>query len=265
MMSQNWILTEHKGLVFEIILNRPDKRNAIQVQMLTDLATAVAKAEKTQGVRLITIRGAGKAFSSGLDLTAMGGNVEQFGEDWANRPHELTRYWQACLNRLTDSPLPTLALLHGYCIGAGTEIALACDLRYADPETTLSLEETKNGLIPDVGGSTRLTQLIGPARAKEMIFTSRRIDPATAEKWGLINRIVPIDEFDQAAQTLAEEISGCAPLAVAAAKRVIQGVLSEEDGLRLEMMEQAPLFHTKDLQIGVQAAMLKQKPEWTWE
>jgi enoyl-CoA hydratase/carnithine racemase len=219
-------------------------------------------AERTEGVRLIVVRGEGQAFSAGLDLMTMGGNVEQFGEDWMKRPHELTRYWQACLNRLGASPLPTLALVHGYCIGAGMEVALACDLRYASPDVKLSLEETKIGIIPDVGGTTRLTHLLGPARAKEMIFTSRRLDAVTAERWGLINKIVPVEEFDSAALALAEEISGCAPLAVAAAKRVVQGILDEEHGLTLETIEQAPLFHTQDLQIGAQAAMLKQKPDW---
>lgn len=260
-----WITTAHHDLLFEITLNRPDKRNAIQVGMLTDLAQAVATAEKTDGVRLIVLRGAGKAFCAGLDLAAMGGNIEQFGEDWFKRPHELTRYWQACLNRLVESPLPTLALLHGYCLGVGTEIALACDLRYADPAARLSLEETRIGIIPDVGGTTRLTQLIGPGRAKEMIFTARRIQAETAERWGLVNRLVPQTDFDKAARALAEEIAGCAPLAVAASKRVIQGVLQEETGLHLETIEQAPLFHTRDLQIGAQAALSKQQPDWQGE
>src|SRR5688572_29617194 len=165
-MMSDWIKTEHKGLVFDIVLNRADKRNAIQVGVLTDLARAVSTAERTEGVRLIVVRGEGQAFSVGLDLMTMGGNVEQYDEHWMKRPHELTRYWQACLNRLGASPLPTLALVHGYCIGAGMEIALACDLRYASPDVKLSLEETKIGIIPDVGGTTRLTHLVGPARAK---------------------------------------------------------------------------------------------------
>ena len=126
----------------------------------------------------------------------------------------------------------------------------------------MSLEETRLGLIPDVGGTTRLTQLIGLSRAKSMILTGRRIDAVTAEKWGLINEIVSQENHDSAAQSLAEEIVGCAPLAVAGAKRVIKAVVDESIGLQLEQIEQAPLFLTEDLQEGIQAAIQRRPPQW---
>lgn len=265
MSTEAWVLTEQHNTLFEIRLNRPDKRNAIQVELLTALADAVATAEKLPEVRLIVIRGEGKAFCAGLDLMAMGGNVERFGADWLRRPHEVSGYWQHALNRLVESPLPSLALIHGYCLGGGLEIALACDFRYAADDAILSLEETRLGIIPDVGGTTRLTQLIGVARAKEMILTGRRIDANLAAQWGLVNRVIAFDGLDTAAQSLAEEISGCAPLAVAAAKRVIQGVLKEYEGLHLERVEQAPLFHSRDIQEGMQAALERRKPQWRGE
>ncbi len=259
----SWILTEHKGPIFEITFNRPDKRNAIQLKMLRRVAEAINEAEQQPDVRLVVIRGAGKAFSAGLDLQSMGGVNEDFGPDWLQRPHALTREWQRALNRLTESPLPIVALLHGYCLGAGLETALACDFRYAAADVTLSLEETRLGLIPDVGGTTRLAQLIGMSRAKELIFTGRRIDAERAERWGLVNRVVATqEELSGAAEELATELAGCAPLAVAAAKRIMQGIADEETGLALEQIEQAPLFHTEDLQEGIQAAIERRPPQW---
>lgn len=256
------ITSQHKNNYVEITLNRPDKRNAIQLKMLRQIAAAVEEAEKDPAIRLIVIRGAGKAFSAGLDLQNMGGVSEEFGDDWMRRPHQLTAAWQSCLNRLAQSPIPSLALLHGYCLGAGLETALACDFRYAAPDTTLSLEETRIGLIPDVGGTTRLLQVIGLPRAKEMILAARRIDSTTAERWGLINQIVPFENFDEVAIQLANDLANSAPLAVAAAKRVISGIANEAHGLHLEQIEQAPLFFTEDLQEGMLAAMERRLPNW---
>lgn len=261
-MNENWILTQPKGPIFEITLNRPEKRNALHAQFLSDLAERIGEAEKHPEARLIVIRGAGKVFSAGLDLVAMGGSVEMFGPDWIENPHVVTRHWQRTLGRLTESPLPTIALIHGYCLGAGLELALACDFRYAAEETIFSLEETRLGLIPDAGGTTRLVGLIGIARAKEMIFAGKRIDATTAERWGLVNYVMPEADLENAAAALAEQIAGCAPLAVAAAKRVIQGIVDEAAGLQLEAIEQAPLFKTRDLQEGVQAAIERRPAQW---
>lgn len=261
-MAENWILSEQKGHIFEITLNRPEKRNAIQVQLLHDLADCVDEAQSLDGVRLIVLRGAGKAFSAGLDVNAMGGILDVFGSNWLEHMHQVTRYWQSALNRVRESGIPTLVLIHGYCLGLGLEISLACDFRYVVDDATLSLEETRLGIIPDVGGTTRLTQLVGVSRAKELILTGRRIDAATAEKWGLVNKVMPVDQLEAAAVALADEIAGCAPLAVSAAKRIIHGIVDEGIGLQLERIEQAPLFKTEDMQEGMQAVMERRSPQW---
>ncbi len=257
------IETQRHNHIFEIVLNRPEKRNAIQLQTLRMIDAAVLDAQKIPGVRLIVVRAEGPAFSVGLDLQTMGGMIEEFGEDWQQQPHSLTRAWQAPLNTLANASIPTLALIHGYCLGAGLEIALACDFRYATPDAQISLAETRIGLIPDVGGTTRLMQLVGISRAKELIFTSRRIDGATAERWGLVNQVVEAESLPQSAQVLAAELALCAPLAVSAAKRVMQGIADESRGLYLEALEQAGLFMTQDLQEGVQSVLLRRDPQWT--
>jgi enoyl-CoA hydratase/carnithine racemase len=257
------IRTQQHDTIFEIILNRPGKHNAVQLTMLRDLATAVLEAQKLQGIRLIVIRGEGANFSTGLDLNAMGGIPEEFGDNWQQRPHAVTAAWQGPVNTLATSPIPTLALIQGYCLGAGLEIALACDFRYGTPDAQLGLAETRVGLIPDVGGTTRLIQVVGAARARELIYTARRIDGEAAARYGLLNRIVAEDALEETAQTLAEELSQCAPLAIAAAKRVIQGIVDDHRGLYLEALEQAPLFRTQDLQEGIQSILERRSPNWS--
>ncbi|PJF43660.1 MAG: hypothetical protein CUN55_07955 [Phototrophicales bacterium] len=259
------IQTKHHKHIFEIILNRPEKRNAMQIQMLRQIGEAVLEAQQTPQVRLIVLRAEGPAFSVGLDLQTMGGMIEEFGEDWMQQPHTLTRMWQAPVNILANASIPTLALIHGYCLGVGLELALACDFRYATPDAQLSLAETRIGLIPDVGGTTRLMALVGIARAKEMIFTARRIDGITAERWGIVNQVVEVENLPQSAVALADEIALCAPLAVSAAKRVIQGIADESRGLYLEALEQANLFATQDLQEGVQSVLMRRDPQWKWQ
>jgi enoyl-CoA hydratase/carnithine racemase len=256
------IATEVKGQVFEIILNRPEKKNAFRMQMLQEMARAVLTAEQTPGVRVILLRGAGDNFCAGIDLMSMGGMPELLGENWQQNLYEGTRVYQGAIHRLQQSRLPTIALLHSYSLGGGFEIALGCDLRIAAEDTILSLEETRLGMIPDGGGTVRLTHLIGSSRAKELIFTGRRLDAATAERWGLVNRVVPRAQLLEAGHQVAAEMIACSPLALAAAKRTINAVEGVEAGFHLEMVEQYPLFQTEDLQEGFLAAMERRAAQW---
>ena len=249
--------------VFEIVLNRPEKRNAVQLSMLEAIGTAVLEAQQHDHIRLITIRGEGAAFSAGLDLQGMGGIPERFGENWVKRPHGVSKAWQTPLNTLANSPIPTLALIHGYCLGVGLEIALACDFRYAVADAQLSLAETRIGLIPDVGGITRLMAMVGTARTKMLIYTSRRLSGAEALQWGLVDKIVEdAENLITEGTTLAAELAQCAPLAISAAKRVIQGIADESRGLYLEALEQANLFQSEDLQEGMLSVMEKRPANW---
>ena len=142
------------------------------------------------------------------------------------------------------------------------ELALACDMRIAAEGTKMGLPETRLGIIPDVGGTTRLTRLVGPARAKELIFTGRHFDMAYAERWGIVNQVVPEAELRNAATTLADEINLAAPLAVGMAKRVIDGLADVDRGLLLEGWAQSQLFQTEDFMEGAQSFMMRRPPEW---
>lgn len=257
-----FVETEQEDSIFHIIFNRPEKRNAINLELLSQFDEALREADKAAGVRVVLIRGQGAAFSAGIDVTTFLQLPEKYGKNWKHRMRRITDDFQAVLNRLERLELATFALLHGYCLGLAMELALACDLRIAADGTLLGLPETRLGIVPDVGGSTRLTRLVGPARAKELIFTGRQIDAGTAAQWGIVNYAVPAEELVTKAMGLAEEISLAAPLAVGMAKRVIDGLADIDRGLMLEGWAQSHLVDSEDFVEAIQAFMEKREPRF---
>lgn len=256
------VRTQQRDTIFEIILNRPEKRNAINMDLFQQFDEAIRLANRTSGLRTVIIRGEGKAFSAGIDLSSLLGLAEKYGSHWQTRMRSITDEFQHVLNRLERLELPTIVLLHGYCLGLAMELALACDIRLASPETKMGLPETRLGMIPDVGGTTRLVRVVGPARAKELIFTGRQFEMAVAEKWGLVNYVVPQESLMAKAEALAEEINEAAPLAVGMAKRVIDGLSDIDRGLMLEGWAQSQLFNSEDFMEGAQSFMMKRPPQW---
>jgi enoyl-CoA hydratase/carnithine racemase len=256
------IRTQRRDSLFEIILNRPEKRNALSWPMMTELSAAFAQAERETGLRAVLLRGEGSGFSAGIDVTAFMQAGEHFGEGWRENLFPLTAAYQAVTHQIERCSLPVIAVLHGYCLGLGMEIALACDFRLVAEGTKMGLPETKLGIIPDVGGTTRLTRLIGIARAKEYILTGRNFDLNKAEAWGLVNAVVAPDDLLPRAEALAAELAQAAPLAVQYAKRVIDSIADGGRGFELEAWAQNQLIRTEDFATGVQAMLLKQSPEW---
>ena len=256
------VLTHQHDTYFEIVLNRPEKRNAINNELYTAFDTAVTEAGRASGVRAVLIRGEGKAFSSGIDVSDFLLLPQKYGPNWQQHGRQITDEFQRVLTRLERLELPTIALLHGHCLGLAMELALACDIRIAATGTKLGLPETRLGLIPDVGGTTRLVRLVGPARAKELIFTGRLIDAEQAEQWGIVNSVVAGEQLLQKGQELADEISLAAPLAVGMAKRVIDGLADIDRGLMLEGWAQSQLINTEDFMEGAQAFMMRRPPNF---
>jgi enoyl-CoA hydratase/carnithine racemase len=222
----------------------------------------VNDANKLSDIRAVLVHGEGKVFSAGIDYTDFLRLAEVYGPGWQQHMRKITDDFQRVLTNLERLELPTIALLHGHCLGLAMELALACDLRIAAQGTQLGLPETLLGMIPDVGGTTRLVRLVGPARAKELIFTGRQIDAEQAQSWGIVNQVVPFEELLNAGEALAEEISQAAPLAVGMAKRVIDGLADIDRGLMLEGWAQSQLFSTEDFMEGIQARMMRRKPEF---
>lgn len=210
------VLVEDRGPVRHVVLNRPEKRNALSSDVIAELGEALRGAAGEPAVRIVVLRGAGTMFSSGMDtadLAALAGDPTKLRE-WRAA---ILGVWNLC----EDMAKPTIAQIHGGCLGGAAELVLACDMRVMAAEAVIGVVETRVGLIPDVGGCSRLPALVGLGRAKELIMASKIVDGTEAERIGLVNRVAPADALEAATGQLADELLACGPLAVGLAKGVL--------------------------------------------
>jgi enoyl-CoA hydratase/carnithine racemase len=224
------VLTEDRGAVRHVILNRPDKRNAMNQALLTELGDALQAAGNEQSVHCVVLRGEGLVFSAGVDLGEL---MSAAGQPGVLRPFRET--FLRCANLCEYVPKPVVCQIHHTCIGGALEVALGCDLRIAADDSRLGLPEVKFGIIPDVGGSSRLPAVVGLGRAKELIMTGATIDATEAHRIGLLNRVVPADELETATQALVDELLANSPFAVGRAKRVMDASARPALAATLEM------------------------------
>jgi enoyl-CoA hydratase/carnithine racemase len=210
------VITEDRGPVRHVVLNRPEKRNAMSQELLLELGDALRAAAGDAAVDCVVLRGEGPVFSAGVDLVEL---MSATGEPGMLRPFR--NVFLDCANLCETMPKPVVCQIHRTCVGGALEVALGCDLRVASSDAQLGLPEVKFGIIPDVGGSTRLPAVVGLGRAKELIMTARLIGAEEAERIGLVNRVVAPDELESATQVLVEELLANSPIAVGRSKRVI--------------------------------------------
>ncbi len=253
------VVTEDRGPVRHLILNRPEKRNAMNDELIAGIGAALAAAAYDDTVRCVVLRGEGAMFSSGMDFGALGA--------LAAAPQRLREFRGAVLaawNLAEEMLKPTIAQIHGGCIGGAVELALACDLRTIAEDAVIGLPETRIGLIPDVGGSSRLPSIVGLGRAKELIMTGRLIDGREAERIGLANRVAPAAELDAVTQALVDELLACAPVAVGLAKRVMDASAKPALAATLEqeVTAQALCAATADFAEGTAAFAARRQPEF---
>ena len=244
---------DHEHGLATITLDVPDKLNRVSMLARDQLAATFAELGQDDGIRVIVIRGEGRAFTAG-------GDIQGFLDA---SPEVVSRLaWNVAAAE--RCPKPVIAALHGYAFGVGFELALACDFRIAAEGTQLALPEVGLGMIPGSGGTQRLARLIGLGRAKDVIMRRRRLDAAEALALGLVTEIVPLDELDAAVTRLVEELSALSPLALAMAKRVLNhaydGPLAL--GLELEGLAYGLLRSTYDFREGVEAFGEKRQPRF---
>jgi enoyl-CoA hydratase/carnithine racemase len=254
------VLTEDHGPVRHVVLNRPEKRNAFNGELVVATGEALLAAAADASVRCVVIRGAGPMFSSGMDLGSLAALSEA--------PEDLRAFRRACLdawNLAEEMTKPTICVVHGACIGGAMELALACDLRVIAADALIGMPETRIGLIPDVGGSSRLPSVVGLGRAKELVMTGKLIGGEEAERIGLANRVAPADELDEAVQGLVDELLACAPVAVGLAKRVMDASAKPALAvtLELEVTAQERCAATADFAEGARAFKEKRQPEFS--
>ena len=252
------ILLEVDGPIATITLNRPEKLNAIDPEMLALLEDGCARLEREPDVRVVLLTGAGeRAFSVGADINAWS----------ALAPLQMWRWWvrdgHRVFARIARLRQPVIAMLNGYTFGGGLELALAADLRVAAEGIELAQPEVKLGTVPGWGGTQRLPALIGASRAKRMILTGRRVDAATAERWGLVDEVAPREQLVARARELAHEIAANAPVAVQIAKSLIDGAGGGTTGTTLEALADALAATTADGREGVAAFRERRAPHFT--
>jgi enoyl-CoA hydratase/carnithine racemase len=253
------VLAETRGPVRHVVLNRPEKRNAFDAALVAATGAALRAAAADPAVRVVVLRGAGPVFSAGMDLGTLA--------SLAAAPDDLREFRRGALdawNAAEEMAKPVVCAIHGACLGGAMELALACDLRVMAADAAMGVPETRIGLIPDVGGSSRLPQLVGLGRAKELVLTGRVIGAEEAERIGLVNRVAAPDALEQAVDGLVEELLACAPVAVGLAKRVLDASARPALAatLELEVLAQERCARTADFAEGARAMAEKRAPSF---
>lgn len=255
-MPYEMILTETRGRVGLITLNRPQVMNALNNQLMREAMDALEAFDKIDTIGAMVITGNEKAFAAGADIKEMANkSIQQM----------LDTDHIAVFGRIRTIKKPVIAAVSGWVLGGGCEIAISCDMIVASESAMFGQPEVTIGVIPGAGGTQRLTHAVGKALAMEMILNNRMLSAQEALQHGLVNRVVPVDAYLDEALKLAEEIASRAPLAVRAAKKMINQTyeLTLAEGLRAEKLEFYSLFATEDQKEGMQAFAEKRKPNWT--
>jgi enoyl-CoA hydratase/carnithine racemase len=274
------IAYEQNGPVGWLRLNRPDRLNAMTLEMWEELAKLGESLGDDASIRCLVVIGEGRAFSSGIDvehlLSGGGGSLfSEAGKGAASAAESRSsggRMEDKLVSRiadiqeaytwLADAPYPTVAAIRGYALGGGLQLALACDLRVATRGTKLAMPEHKYGLLPDLGGTYWLPRIVGPAKAKELIFTGETIDADEALRIGLVNRLVEDDDLETAVTALADKIAGQPPIAVRGSKRAIDTASGQSlgEGLRDAAVGQAECIRSGDFVEAMKANLEKRPP-----
>lgn len=251
------VLVEKRGRVGIIIVNRPDKLNALNSATRRDILTALDKLEANEDVRVVVITGAGeKAFIAGADINEFAGKtaVQQRGVMKGRR----------AFDAVEDFTKPVIAMINGFCLGGGCELALACDIRIASTKAKLGQPEIKLGIIPGGGGTQRLTRLIGEGKAMELILTGDFISAEEALRLGLVNQVYEPEELEAKTMEMANRIAELSPVALAMAKASVKNAarMNLREGLDSEVDLFAICFSSEDKEEGVNAFLEKRKPEF---
>lgn len=254
-MPYELILTETRGRVGLITLNRPQAMNALNNQLMRELMDALEAFDNEDAVGVMVITGNEKAFAAGADIKEM---ADKSMHDMMDRDHI------AVFGRIRAIRKPVIAAVSGWALGGGCEIALSCDMIVASESAIFGQPEINIGVIPGAGGTQRLTRAVGKVVAMEMILNDRRLSAQEAYQFGMVNRVVPVENYLDEALKLAAEIAARAPLATRAAKKMINQSFEQalEEGLAEEKREFYNLFATEDQKEGMQAFVEKRPAQW---
>jgi enoyl-CoA hydratase len=257
MASYETLLLERRGRVAVITINRPDKLNALNIKTRTEGSAAFDELREDESVRVVVVTGAGeKAFVAGADIAEFEGRTPVTQRDVMT-----SRSLFTAVDTFTK---PVIAMVNGYCLGGGCELALSCDLRVASETARFGQPEINLGIIPGGGGTQRLTRLVGEGKAMELILTGDMIDAQTAFRIGLVNLVVPAADLEGKTMEIANRIAEKSPIALRMAKEAVKLASRSnlDEGLRREVDLFALCFSSEDKDEGVRAFLEKRKPEF---
>ena len=258
-MSQSYetLLLERRGRVAIITINRPEKRNALNIKTREEGAALLDELRNDDSVGVVIFTGAvDKAFIAGADIAEFAGRT-------ANMQREVM-LGRSLFTAVDTFPKPIIAMINGYCLGGGCELALACDIRIASETASFGQPEINLGIIPGGGGTQRLTRLVGEGKAMELILTGEIIDARTAYEIGLVNHVFPTDQLEAKTLEMANRIAEKGPIALRLAKEAVKLASRSnlDEGLKREIDLFALCFATEDKDEGVAAFLEKRKPEF---
>jgi len=251
------VLIERRGVVGLVIVNRPEQMNSMNSETRSDLANAFMDLGKDSEISVIILTGApGKAFIAGAD-------IKEFLERDMSSQEALEKDW-IVTKVISNSSKPVIAMIDGFCLGGGLEIAMACDLRIASDRSKLGQPEINLGIIPGAGGTQRLTRLIGEGRAMEMILTGRMITAEEACNYGILNFTYSADELEVKTMEIANTIASKSSYAIERAKKSVKAVsqMNLEEGLKLEREMFIECANSEDGKEGITAFIEKRKPDF---
>ena len=251
------LLIEKRGRVAIVTINRPDKLNALNIPTRNEILAAFDELERDAEVRVVVITGAGeKAFIAGADINEFAG-MTAVGQ-------RAVMKGRRAFDAVEDFSKPVIAMINGFALGGGCELALACDIRIASTKAKLGQPEIKLGIIPGGGGTQRLTRLIGEGKAMELILTGDMIGAEEAHALGLVNHVVAPEELEAKTMELANKMAEMSPVALAMAKTSVKNAarLNLREGVDAEVDLFALCFSSEDKEEGVRAFIEKRKPEF---
>jgi enoyl-CoA hydratase len=250
------IISENRGVVQIITINREDKLNALNINLIQEIGQEIARLNAEKTIRGIIITGKGeKAFAAGADIS----EFAHFNEAEAK---EMSTKGGNVFNRIEQSEIPVIAAVNGYALGGGCELTMSCHVRIASENALFGQPEVNLGVPPGYGGTQRLSQLVGRGRALDMLITAKSIDANTALNYGLVTQVVSLAELLPTCITYIEKFVGKSPLAIAEVIKCTNALYENQDGLAFEIDSFARSFETPDFKEGTTAFLEKRKPNY---
>lgn len=250
------LLTSLENNIFTITINRPDKMNALNQEVMNDINTVMDEVYKNAEIISVIITGAGeKAFVAGADISAFSGLSQQQGMALAKKGQDI-------FFKIENCPKPVIAAVNGFALGGGCELAMACHMRIASDNAKFGQPEVNLGLIPGYGGTQRLTMLVGKGKAIELLLTGNMMNAADALQSGLVNYVVPQEELLNKAKEILTIINSKAPIAIAKCINAANHAYTGIKGYEHEIFGFSECFTTEDVKEGTAAFLEKRKPEF---